>query len=54
MVAAVLVLPYVPPVARLFDFTPLPPLYLVVLAGIVCLYILTAEIAKALFYRKWS
>ena len=53
VVAAVLVLPYVPPVARLFDFTPLPPLYLVVLAGVVCLYVVTAEIAKAAFYRRW-
>ena len=53
VVAAVLVLPYVPPVARLFDFTPLPPLYLAVLAGVVCLYVLTAEVAKAAFYRRW-
>ena len=53
VVIAVLVLPYVPPVARLFDFTPLPPLYLAVLAIIVCLYVLTAEMAKAAFYRRW-
>ena len=53
VVVAVLVLPYVPTVARLFSFAPLPPLFLVVLVGIVCLYILTAELAKALFYRHW-
>ncbi len=53
VVAAVLVLPYVPPIDRLFDFTPLPPFFLVVLAGIVCLYIVSAEVAKAIFYRRW-
>ena len=54
VVVAVLIVPYVPPLARLFSFTPLPPLFLVVLAGIVCLYILTAELTKALFYRRWA
>ena len=54
VVVAVLILPYVAPVARLFDFTPLPPLYLVILIGIVCLYILAAEVTKVLFYRRWG
>jgi Mg2+-importing ATPase len=53
VVLAALILPYAPPLARLFDFTPLPPLYLAVLAGIVCLYVVTAEVAKAAFYRRW-
>lgn len=53
VVIAVLVLPYVPLLARLFDFVPLPPLSLIMLTGIVCFYILTAEVVKALFYRKW-
>ena len=54
VVLAALILPYVSPAARLFDFTPLPPFFLVVLAGIICLYILTAEIAKSAFYRRWN
>ena len=52
VVGAAVVLPYVPPAARLFGFVPLPPGFLPVLAGIVGLYILTAEMAKARFYRE--
>ena len=36
----------------LFGFTPMPPEFLVVLAGILFLYILAAEVAKKLFYQR--
>lgn len=47
-------LPYLSPVAKLFGFTPLPPIFLAYLAGIVGLYVFTAEFAKAEFYRRWQ
>jgi Mg2+-importing ATPase len=43
-------LPYTP-LASLFGFQPLQGWILLVIAGIVTLYILTAEIAKKIFYR---
>ena len=36
----------------LFGFTPMPVEFLVVLAGILVLYIIAAEVAKKLFYRR--
>jgi len=33
-------------------FSPLPPLFLVLLGGILALYMLTAEVAKHFFYRR--
>ena len=36
----------------LFGFTPMPREFLVVLAGILFLYILAAEIAKKVFYQS--
>jgi Mg2+-importing ATPase len=36
----------------LFGFTPMPPEFIVVLAGILFLYILAAEVAKKLFFQK--
>jgi hypothetical protein len=35
-----------------FGFTPMPREFLVVLAGILFLYILAAEIAKKVFYQS--
>ena len=51
IVALTLVLPF-SPLASLFDFTPLSPLFILVLGGIMLLYIVSAEIAKGLFYRR--
>ena len=45
-----LLLPY-SPLGPLLGFTPLPPAFLVLLAGIIALYVLTAELAKKLFYQ---
>ncbi|MBI4696742.1 MAG: magnesium-translocating P-type ATPase [Gammaproteobacteria bacterium] len=49
--AATLLLPATP-LGAIFGFVPLPRSFLLVLGGIVLLYIVTAEIAKALFYRR--
>ncbi len=49
-VAAALVLPYTP-LARLFGFVPVSPLFLVALAFIMVFYIVVAEVAKFYFYR---
>jgi hypothetical protein len=38
-------------VSGLLGFSPLPFVFLVLLAGIIVLYVLTAEVAKRLFYR---
>ncbi len=46
-----LVLPYTP-LAPILGFTPLPIEFLVTLAGIVALYVGTAELAKRWFYRR--
>lgn len=35
-----------------FGFTPMPREFLVVLAGVLFLYILAAEIAKKVFYQS--
>jgi Mg2+-importing ATPase len=48
--AAVLLLPY-SPLARLFQFTPLPPIFMASLLVIVILYIIGAELVKKQFYR---
>jgi len=47
--AFTLLLPYLP-LATLLGFEPLPPLFLVALAAIVLLYMITAEATKASFY----
>ena len=49
--ALTLALPYTP-LAALLGFSPLPPLFVLLLGGILILYILTAEFAKHLFYRR--
>jgi Mg2+-importing ATPase len=46
----VILLPY-SPVAGLLGFTPLPPVFLVALALIVCAYVALAELTKTIFYR---
>jgi Mg2+-importing ATPase len=47
--AITLALPYTP-LARLLGFTPLPPIYLLVVFGIVALYFVSAEMTKRWFY----
>jgi Mg2+-importing ATPase len=49
-VAVTVLLPFTP-LGALFSFTPPPPVFLLVMMGIVGLYILSAEVAKSLFYR---
>jgi Mg2+-importing ATPase len=43
-------LPYTP-LAGVFGFTPVPPLFLLALALILIFYIFVAEVAKVFFYR---
>ncbi len=52
LVAAVtLLLPFIP-LGEIFGFSPLPVSFLLVMAMIVALYIIAAEITKAIFYRR--
>jgi Mg2+-importing ATPase len=51
IIVATLILPYTQ-LARIFNFRPLPPTFLFVLALIVGLYIFAAEIAKKVFYKR--
>jgi Mg2+-importing ATPase len=51
VVGLTLLLPYTP-LARLLGFVPLPAVFLVAMVPIVLLYVVAAEAAKALFYRK--
>ena len=51
VVMGTLVLPYTA-LSRVFGFTPMPLEFLPVLAGILLLYIVTAEVAKKMFYRR--
>ena len=51
VVVGTLILPYTE-LSRLFGFTPMPPEFLPVLAGILLLYIVSAEGAKKIFYRR--
>jgi len=48
--AVTLALPYLMPVS-LFGFTPLPVSFLLIMASIVVLYVLSAEVAKHFFYH---
>ena len=43
--------PYLGPVSRLFGFTPLPPLLMAAMLGVVCAYVAVTETAKAWFFR---
>ncbi len=49
--ALTLALPY-SPLAGFLGFSPLPPLFLVLLGGILAMYMLTAEVTKHVFYRR--
>lgn len=51
VVVITLVLPYTR-LSRLFGFAPVPAEFLLVLVGILFLYIVAAEVAKKVFYRK--
>lgn len=51
IVAVTLALPFTP-LGKLFGFVPLPGSFLALMAGIVAIYILSAEIVKHAFYRK--
>ena len=42
------------PAARLFDLVPIGPTVILALAGIVLLYVITAELAKSVFYSRTS
>jgi Mg2+-importing ATPase len=53
VIIVTLALPYTP-LANLLGFTPLPPLYLLAIFGIVVLYFLTAEFTKRWFYQKYG
>lgn len=43
--------PYLGPVSRLFGFTPLSPLLLAAMLGVVCAYVAVTETVKAWFFR---
>lgn len=43
--------PYLGPVSRLFGFTPMPPLLMAAMLGLVCAYVTVTETAKAWFFR---
>jgi Mg2+-importing ATPase len=50
IIAATILLPYTP-LAPVFQFQPLPALFIVVMLLIVAMYVLAAEVAKKVFYR---
>jgi Mg2+-importing ATPase len=51
--AVALALPYLMPYS-VFDFRPLPISFLLIMAGIVVLYVFSAELTKHFFYQKAS
>ena len=51
VICATLYLPY-SRLAHLFGFHPLPPSFLIALGVIVVLYVITAEVAKKIFYKR--
>ena len=51
VVATALIFPFAP-LAKIFGFVPLPLSFLMILGIIIFLYILTAELAKKIFYQK--
>jgi P-type Mg2+ transporter len=50
-VLATVALPFTP-LGKLFGFSPVPLEYLLLIAIIVAIYIVTAEVAKVIFYRR--
>ena len=53
IVVVTVVLPYLP-FAAILGFTPLPLKYLAIAAVIVMLYIVSGEVAKHVFYRRFD
>jgi len=51
VVIATLILPFTP-VGKIFDFVSLPMSFMMILGIIMAFYILTAELAKKIFYKK--
>ncbi|MEN6373425.1 MAG: magnesium-translocating P-type ATPase, partial [Smithella sp.] len=51
VVAVALIFPFTP-LAKIFGFVPLPISFLMILGIIIVLYILTAELAKKIFYSR--
>ena len=51
VVGLTLLLPY-SPLAPLFGFVPLPPVFLAALGPIILLYVVAAEAAKSVFYQR--
>jgi Mg2+-importing ATPase len=51
VVVATLIFPFTP-LGKIFDFVHLPMSFLMILGIIMALYILTAELAKNIFYKK--
>jgi P-type Mg2+ transporter len=51
VVSATIIFPYTP-LGALFGFSPLPAPFLLAMAAIVALYIISADIAKGIFYRR--
>ena len=51
--AATLILPYTP-LGALFEFIPIPVEFIALMGAIVSLYVLSAEVAKRLFYARLS
>ena len=50
IVGVTVALPFTP-LGGIFGFSALPPAYLALIAAIIVLYILSAEMAKMTFYR---
>jgi Mg2+-importing ATPase len=47
-----IVIPYLP-FMRLLEFSPIPPVVMLALIGIVLLYVLSVEVAKKIFYARF-
>lgn len=52
VVALAMLLPF-SPMAHYLGFTPLPPLFFGLLAGLIAVYLLTVEFCKQWFYKRW-
>ncbi len=51
IVGVTVIFPFTP-LGTLFGFSPLPPSFLLAMAAIVALYMISADIAKGIFYRR--
>jgi len=45
-------LPYIPPTAHLFTFTPLPLQELAIVVGLALVYLVILDVIKVLYYRR--